>query len=86
MNPNQIDVLDIQFLITLKSQIKVEIMNTIIEKANYNQRKEKLKVRLSRLTDDDLMFAESQQIESYSQGRNKSGKNKSQMVRVRAAI
>ena len=61
-------------------------MNTIIEKMNSHDRTTNLKIRFSKLTEDDLMFADGLKTEMYGHYRNKSAKNKSQMLRIRSAI
>jgi hypothetical protein len=61
-------------------------MNTSIEKFNSHDRTMNLKMRLSKLTDDDLMFADGLKTEIFGHHWNKPAKNKSQMLRIRTAI
>jgi len=61
-------------------------MNTIPEKDYSNERKGKMKLKIARLTDDDLMFADGLKAETYGRIHIKHSKAKAQMHRIMESL
>lgn len=61
---------------------KEKIVNATEIKGNWNELKGKLKQKYATLTDDDLMFAEGKENETYGRLQQKLGKTKEEFHQI----
>jgi len=65
---------------------RIENMNTINLKSNWNKQKSELKQKFAVLTDNDLMFKEGAKEEMFAKLQIRLGKTKEELRRIFAAL
>lgn len=63
------------------NNLKLNIMNKLGIKGNWNEIKGKLKQKYANLTDDDLLFAEGKEEELFGRLQQRLGKTKDELKR-----